>query len=465
RILNETPHVVPAYWWSNIAVPAYEGSRVIMDAEDAYSQPGGYVHKNKLPMRNGKDITYPANSAGAFDYFWNIPAKSRKFITHVDAQGYGLLQCSTSRMRGRKLFVWGQQKGSERWQEFLSDGTKNGKYYEIQAGLAKTQYECVPMSPFTTWEWVEAYGALSIPQKDAHGDWQTAKTAACQFVNNTLPEDEMEALLTATHDTIAIQKANEMVTYGSGWGALENERRRIQGQPLMAKHLDFGEMHSQQKYWLDFLKNGSFAEQTFIPSYMRQVEWTDLLLKSANSSGEWNWQVHTHLGFIALCENRLKDAASYLRASLALHQSSEALFGLSVVATLNEDAEKSADFAVQAAALVTENDHYAKHAIKQLFLADENTRLLAYMDEHKTLWQNGRCRMYAACALIHTGEVEKANNLINENGGLVVADLRENETAITELWLNLEKAKAENGGGKSTIPPDFFEFRTQECDD
>lgn len=462
RIMNETPHVVPAYWWSNIAVPTYKGGRIIVDAQDAFSQPGGYVYKTNLPLRNGIDITYPDNTIDSFDYFWNIPQNARKFITHVDADGYGLLQCSTKRLKGRKLFVWGQSTGSRRWQGFLSDGTQNGNYHEIQAGLAKTQYECVPMPPFTTWEWIETYGALSIDKQSAHGDWMESKAAARRCVNTILPEEELESLLEITYDTIAIQKADQMITFGSGWGALENERRRFAGQPPMAEHLEFGELHPQQKYWLNFLKDGCFNGTEHISSYMRQPEWTTLLEKSAGAAGEWNWQVHAHLGFIALCEDRVKEAETYLRTSLSLHQSSEALFGLSVLAELSKDNVKAADFAVQAAALFTENDHYAKHAAKLLYQAKKYVHLLSYFDEYPSLWQNGRCKLYAASAFVHTGQIEKANALLYENSGLEVPDLREGETAITELWFSLEEAKAQKGISDDRVPPEFFDFRVYE---
>ena len=33
---------------------------------------------------------------------------------------------------------------------------------EIQAGLGKTQYGCIPMAPHTAWEWMERYGAVNL---------------------------------------------------------------------------------------------------------------------------------------------------------------------------------------------------------------------------------------------------------------------------------------------------------------
>ena len=43
RIVNESSRVIPMYWWSNIAVPEYEGGRITVPAESAYTNSGGVV--------------------------------------------------------------------------------------------------------------------------------------------------------------------------------------------------------------------------------------------------------------------------------------------------------------------------------------------------------------------------------------------------------------------------------------
>ncbi|MFH1707933.1 MAG: DUF5107 domain-containing protein [Planctomycetota bacterium] len=42
----------------------------------------------------------------------------------------------------RKLFVWGQSRGSKRWQDFLN--SPGHAYVEIQAGLVRMQSMCLP---------------------------------------------------------------------------------------------------------------------------------------------------------------------------------------------------------------------------------------------------------------------------------------------------------------------------------
>jgi hypothetical protein len=147
RVVNPNTEMVPMYWWSNIAVPEKKKGRVVMPTNETFTNRGGMISKTTVPESNGIDITFPTNNPHAIDFFWKLSTKARKFVCQLDEDGYGLIQTSTSRLKGRKLFVWGQGPGGEKWQEFLSKEGTGGKYAEIQAGLAHTQYECLPMPP------------------------------------------------------------------------------------------------------------------------------------------------------------------------------------------------------------------------------------------------------------------------------------------------------------------------------
>ena len=135
RIVNEKTEIVPMYWWSNIAVPEFEGGRVIVPAKSAYTCTEKLVHKVEIPLVGGIDITDYKKIPKSVDYFFELEEDSPKYIANVDKDGYGLLQLSTARLRSRKLFSWGNQAGSNHWQEYLTENA--GRYLEIQAGLAK----------------------------------------------------------------------------------------------------------------------------------------------------------------------------------------------------------------------------------------------------------------------------------------------------------------------------------------
>ena len=162
RIVNEGKEVVPMYWWSNMAVPEYKNGRVVVPAVQAFTSRGTQVTKVDLPMVENIDISDYTAIKKSVDYFFDIPAGCPKYIANIDETGYGLLQISTDRLRSRKLFSWGNQDASNHWQEYLTD--KAGRYLEIQAGLGKTQYGCIPMAPHTAWEWMEQYGSVQISE-------------------------------------------------------------------------------------------------------------------------------------------------------------------------------------------------------------------------------------------------------------------------------------------------------------
>ena len=134
RIVNESAEVVPMYWWSNMAVPEYEGGRVVVPAERAFTYADGAVFKVDIPVVDGVDITDYQKIPRSVDYFFDVPEEKPKYIANVNSSGYGLLQRSTKRLKGRKLFSWGNGQASDHWQEFLTD--KAGRYRQVLRRLS-----------------------------------------------------------------------------------------------------------------------------------------------------------------------------------------------------------------------------------------------------------------------------------------------------------------------------------------
>ena len=106
RIVNESSEVIPMYWWSNMAVPEYENGRVVVPAEQAFTGRKGMIVKVDIPMVDGVEVTDYKKIPNSVDYFFAIPEEKLKFIANLDQDGYGLLQISTKRLQGRKLFSW-----------------------------------------------------------------------------------------------------------------------------------------------------------------------------------------------------------------------------------------------------------------------------------------------------------------------------------------------------------------------
>ena len=466
KIVNPQFKVVPMYWWSNIAAPDVPGNRVIVPVTNTFTARESHPVKIAVPEYNGIDITYPLNNVISIDYFWNIPAKERKFICQVDSQGYGLVQTSTKRLKGRKLFVWGNSKGGDRWKNFLTADDQSGSYNEIQAGVAKTQYECLPMPPKTVWEWVEAYGAIQMDPEKAHGDWETAKSDAAACLDSLISEEELELLLQATK-AMAKSPAEEMLFGADGWGALEQRRRSLAGEDAMCAYLDFGELTPEQQPWLNLLTEGTLGvhNPTEPPvSYMCQSEWTERLKQAVNDKDQHNWFAWLQLGLNTFIEKDYERAEAMLLRSVKEQDSPWAYYALSILNRDVGDHQKEVDYILKAWALRGDDVSLAKATLRCLYENCCFARLKAVYEAMPVLLrEEPRCKVYYAFALVEQGDISGAEAILYQDGGILIPDIRECETITLDLWVEIQKKKAELAGktfdAGAMEPPGFADFR------
>lgn len=465
RIINPQFEVVPMYWWSNIATPDAEGSRVIVPADTAYTARDNHPVKIKIPVYNKIDVTYPLHNVIAIDYFWNIPAEERKFICIADKTGYGLIQASTRRLQGRKLFVWGNSDGGKRWKNFLTEDTESGSYNEIQAGIAKTQYECLPMPPNTVWEWVEAYGAVHADPALVHGSWEEAKQEAKRYLESLISEKELELLLQKTKK-MSQSPAEEVLLYADGWGALENKRREKAGERPMCPHLDFGAVGAEQAPWLKLLTEGSPGSYNPLEepvSYMAQPEWTALLEQSA-AADQNNWFTLYQLSLAKFIEKDYQKASELIEKSIRAEKSPWALFVLAVICRDTGRHEEETAYLCEALHMLPDNASLAKETLRSLYTNEKTADIISIYEKLPQKLQSiPRCRAYYAFALCRAGRYAEAERLLYEDGGLIVPDIRESETITYQLWAEIEAAKAEANGESfdpaTAVPPKFVDFR------
>ncbi len=440
RIVNPTRETVPMYWWTNMAVRENPEARNIIDATETYNNKGGMVGKNPVPSHEGIDITYPSNNPIAIDYFWKIPKSSRKYTAYIDKQGYGFVQSSTARLKGRKLFVWGQGEGGKRWQEFLTQDGHDGRYVEIQAGLAHTQYECIPMPPKTAWEWLETYGAITADPKKVHGDWADARTEVEERLEKLVPLYGLETLLTATKP-MATSPAEKRICYGSAWGTLENLRRQKADQPLMCPHLDFGKLTKAEAPWATLLETDRLpvlGKAEAPVSWMLQKEWTHLLEEATPTH-----ESQLHLAAIAMAERRVKDAEEALTAALSLQVTPAALFLKAQVYRLKDDLLKAATTALEAHALCPADVSLARQAFALALRTKLHGEIIsAYEAAPEKVQADGRVAMTYAFALLREGKIDEAEAVLYRDGGLSVTDIREGEISLTSLYISIQKARA-----------------------
>ena len=437
KVYIRNPHAgeVPMYWWSNMAVPETPDTRVIVPAESAYRYTYDHLDVIPVPKQAGLDYTYATRNARAADFFFHVSDDAWPWIAALDGNGTGLVQVSTQRLKGRKLFVWGMGRGGRKWQEFLS--IPGQSYFEIQAGLARTQLEHVPMPANTEWEWLEAYGLLEAKANQVHGsDWQQAIGAVEISLQELIPRSKLEAELLQSKSFAKLSPI-ELIQYGSGWGTLERLRREKMGEPPFADaEMPFGEgsLGDAQSEWLELLKTGKFPENVFpsAGSFMVQSEWKTLLEKAVETSP--NWLACLHLGLMRHYAGDPAGAQQVWSHSLTLKRNPWALRNLGMLAL----AANQMDIAVE---------HYFKAihmAPDLLLLAVECGKIFIEANRPRqwiellpsfsdSIRARGRMRLLEARARLALGQIDQAGQIIETLP--VIEDIREGELSLSQLWL------------------------------
>lgn len=466
RITNPNTEVIPMYWWSNVGVVENPGDRVVAPAVNAYTvNSNGNVIKINVPVHNGIDVTRPDKNVASSDFFWTTELGGRNYIAQFGKDGYGLMEASTSRLKGRKLFVWGDSQGGRKWKNFLTADDKSGSYDEIQCGLAHTQYECLPMPPRTVWEWLEGYGAITADVNKIFGDWSDARKETEAAIDKIVSAERLEDMLNETRDMA--KSPAEVITAADGWGALEALRRQKCGSDLMNGHLYFGEIADEQKTWLDLLENGTVGKHAAdeVPaSYMRQKEWLDLLENAICGEDKNNWYAHYLLGTAYMADVKDKDyvkAEKHLLKSIALKETAWNDYAYAVLCGRNGNTEKSPLYMTKAYGLRKTDVSLAKEFFRCLYDNALSAETIKHFESAASeVKDNKRCLLYYAYALARTGRIAEAEAILLGADGktcLVVPDVRECELTVTELWYYIKKRQGYTR--EQAEPPKNLDFR------
>ncbi|MBR3691678.1 MAG: DUF5107 domain-containing protein [Clostridia bacterium] len=460
RIVNPNRVTTPMYWWSNIAVPENQGSRVIMDARETYNNRDGILGKNTVPVCDGVDITYPVNNPHSVDFFWKIPEDRRKYVCQLDSEGYGLIQTSTRRLQGRKLFVWGQGPGGDRWQKFLTADNSDGRYVEIQAGVAHTQYECLPMPPKTAWEWLEAYGALQADPAAVHGEWEGAVAEVSAKLETLVGDEEMEKLLRDTRE-MATSPAQTVVP-GVAWATLERRRREADGEENFCPHLEFAEPDAACEPWTTLLSTGEVPpiDPAAAPtSWICGEKWMERL-----ESAPENWYTHLLRGTAAFAARDFRTAREECAASESLCPSAYGKYLKAQLARIDGDMKGAAALIYEAAKENPADISMVKEAFRYMTAVgmwQETVDFYRALPAEAA--ELGRVKLCYAKATLGIGDLEGCDRLLHEFRTVVVPDIREGENTVTELWFDLEEERARREGrpfDRATAkPPAELDFR------
>lgn len=421
-IRNLSDAETPVYWWSNIAVPEGADVRVVAPAAQAHHfDYTGRLHLVDFPELDGVDRSYTDRVAAAADFFFEIPAGERPWIAALDASGAGLVQTSTKRLRGRKLFHWGTGPGGRRWQEWLSG--PSSRYLEIQAGLARTQLEHIPMPGRTTWSWVEAYGLLEADPAIVHGSWDEARKSVAEALDRLVPRAALEAEQVLSEPV--------RLAVGSGWGALEVAAGGLPEVP----GLPFGEVSEEQRPWLELAASGRLPVCDPPAAPITGSGWRELL-----ESHPADWHARYHLGLLRHADGDTPGARRAWEESLSLSRTPWALRclaktgdggGAGLLLEAHTRAPRLAELTIETLAALLAEER-STEALALVDALDQDQRAL------------GRIRLQEAQAALAVGDLERASGLLA--AGIEVHNLREGEVSLDTIWFGYHERRLAGGG-------------------
>lgn len=477
RIANPNDHTIPMYWWSNIGVPEREDVRVLGPSSHAYRHDyDGKLVGHEVPYYENTDVTYTTNRRSAADLYFRIPQGRRPWVTALDREGKGLIHASTDRLRGRKMFNMGVDPGGRRWQEFLAEPNK--AYLEIQGGLAQTQGEYVTMPAGAEWSWLEAYGLIEADATTVHGkDWTAAYETVERELERRLPRALLDRELSRSAAAIADRAPVELLHEGSGWGALERVRREHAKQPPFASSalpLPISSIDDEQMPWVALLESGElpYRSPSSDPgSLMVQPEWHALLESAVRTGRGDHWLSWYHLGVMRYRAGDVAGAKKAWEQSIAKEPSAWAYRDLAVLKREEGDEPAAADLWLTAARLAPDVAPLAIECAKSLLTAKRFAEVITFADSRPdAVKRQGRIRLLRAVVALKLGDLETVAKYFE--GDLDIANIREKETALSDLWFGYHEQRiARERGGvpideqlrrlvrKEFPPPIRFDFR------
>lgn len=427
------------YWWSNIAVPESYDTRVIAPCEEAlkthYGEEGYVIDTVSIPFPDvqHKDCTYPRNAPCSNDYFYRLEKEKKKWITAVEKDGIGLLQFSTSELIGRKLFLWGQGQGGRNWNQWLAG--EPVPYVEIQAGLARTQYEHIQMKGKSEISWVEGYTVTMCDPQKVHGDFRTAVDTVSAFVGSVMPtEQEMRAMF----DDL---KEGQIEQYGSAWGYVANCLREKQGEAAISTRLAFPEEAVKQEecIWLNFLRTGVMKEENmaFPPISFHTDKYFLDLFEAQIAMGEVNAYMYLQYGIVLYANEKVEEAYQAFLKSNECQPNAWAYRNLSMI-EMNEYDHPTESLVYIEKAIALNNTYRGlmiNCAQIMLKVKAYDKWLKVFHNLDRKLKEDSRLQLYKAVALIETEQYEKASEIICPD--FLLCDIKEGEVSLSHIWKRL----------------------------
>ena len=457
KIINDENYKKPMYWWTNIAVREEKNIRIFSSTEDiVYIYPdsvgstGNSVKKfgaSKLPKTPFVDDgSYPLNFPYSSEYFFQTKKETlNPWEATLYNDGFIFFEMSTNKLRYRKMFCWGNLEGGRKWESFLSKENE-GAYVEIQAGITPTQVNGFDIDANSCIEFTQMFSFINlINQNDINElydkDYSKAREKIQNIIDNNVDKNHLNDLFYKYSKESNLEINGKILSFGKGWGALEDKRREKYKLKKSPKSLSFpkSSINKECLIWLKLLEyeNLDEMEESYLPdSYM-----LDLKNELENIENK-NAITLIHLGIIYY-ENFLEEKAfeCWIK-SLNIKPYALAYRNLSIYYKNKNEYDKSI-FYMEKALYIFENKN---KLIDEAFLV-EYLELLSYTKNYDKIIsiyekynKNEKISKFAAKAYLEKKEYKKLENIFN----IEQITIREGENYLLDIYFEyIAKLKSE----------------------
>ncbi len=238
---------------------------------------------------------------------------------------------------------------------------------------------------------------------------------------------------------------------GSGWA-------RVQKELLVDMFDDCGlsfpmrRLGTEEKMWLQLVKDRKLAcpdPLTEPGSYQIGPEWEKLLHETIQEGGSRHWYGYYQLGITLAHAGNLCLADDMFARSLACARNPWALRNRAVISQMDDDHAAAAEYLREAVAMLPE-PNIAREAPMVLRKAGRPKDVIRlYNSLPVRVRAVGRLKVLLIEALIDGGSLIKADQMLS--GSIELADIREGEIMLTDLWFRLQAIKL-GGTGEADDP-------------
>jgi len=441
RVVNPSAEQRLAYWWTNVAAPMHDGTRVLSPADYSVEHlwPGNNLGRCDFPKQDW-DASYPDNWKNATSVFFRAPSAKRLFIASVDRGGYGLVQTSTAQMRGRKFFYFGSAAGGQNWMDYLSRPSE-GKYLEIQSGIAPTQNQRFPLGAGEELDWTEAFAPLQLDASRAHDrDYDAAVHHAAAGLDAAVPLEKL-AQIDAFLREQARLPLDERYSVGAPWGM----RQELLLGTGLADGLDFV-VEAPGDCWDDLARGLTIGPNNLydVPDGVAISKiWVDRVAASAKAQGA-TWLHELMLAIVRLDEGDREAARAHADASLDRKPS---WAGYRLKALAAADVGSASEHYLKAWKLGDAPAELAVEIATHFMNADRSDDLKRFVDALPArVRENERIVLAQAVVAANDRRFDDVERLLMSRK---FATIREGETLLSDLWIKLRRGRLEASLGRT----------------